>query len=194
MPCGPRIEKRLRDCAPRRIGYLVGMRRSQGSTAMPSHAKTAAASLTCGALLLLAGADARGADPQVIELTQTGCQFLESENGVDRGFAPTSADDCKRINAETGGARVGEAKVLELAPGSYTFKVSNRDVPYELGFWLRAADYDASNPLHKLTKTSVAGGGLLTGVSKDYEVELEPGEYLYSCPLNPTPDYKIVVH
>ncbi len=162
---------------------------------MSCHAKTLAASrLALGALLLLAAADARSADGQVIELTQTGCQFLESENGVDRGFAPASADDCKRINAETGSARVAEAKVLELAAGSYTFKVSNADVPYELGFWLRDADYEPGNPLHKVTKTSVAGGGLLQGVSKDYAVELAPGEYLYSCPLNPTPDYKIVVH
>ena len=42
-------------------------------------------------------------------------------------------------------------------------------------------------------KTSVSGGGLGTGQTKDYEVELEPGEYLYSCPLNPTPDYRLVV-
>jgi len=39
----------------------------------------------------------------------------------------------------------------------------------------------------------VSGGGLTTGTTKDYEVELEPGEYLYSCPLNPTPDYKLIV-
>jgi len=35
---------------------------------------------------------------QVIHLTQTGCQFLESENGVDRGFEPGSAEDCNRLN------------------------------------------------------------------------------------------------
>ena len=38
-----------------------------------------------------------------------------------------------------------------------------------------------------------AGGGLTLGETKDYEVTLEPGEYEYSCPLNPTPDYRIVV-
>ncbi len=71
--------------------------------------------------------------------------------------------------------------------------MTNKDVPYELGFWLREADYDWRNPLDKLTKVSVSGGGLLEGVTKDYEVELEPGEYVYSCPLNPTPDYRIEV-
>jgi hypothetical protein len=145
------------------------------------------------ALAAMSGAapDARAAD--VIELTQIGCQFVESENGVDRGFQPTSADDCKAINAETGAGRLAEAKVLELEPGEYVFRVTNQNVPYELGFWLREADYNPSNPVHKLTKTSVSGGGLTTGLTKDYEITLEPGEYVYSCPLNPTPDYRLVV-
>ena len=143
------------------------------------------------AAISAAATDARAAD--VIELTQIGCQFVESENGVDRGFQPQSADDCKAVNAETGADRLAEAKVLELEPGDYVFRVTNQNVPYELGFWVREADYNPSNPLHKVTKTSVSGGGLATGVTKDYEVTLEPGEYVYSCPLNPTPDYRLVV-
>ena len=129
----------------------------------------------------------------VIQLTQTGCQFLEPEKGVDRGFEPRSAEDCNRINAETGDQRLANAEILELSPGTYTFRVTNTDVPYELGFWLREADYQLGNPLHKLTKVSVSGGGLYEGQTKDYAVDLEPGEYLYSCPLNPTPDYRLVV-
>ena len=116
-----------------------------------------------------------------------------AENDVDLGFTPQSADDCNKINAETGDKRLAEAKVLELEPGDYIFRVSNTDVPYELGFWVREADYQLGNPLHNRTKTSSAGGGLVEGKTQDYEVELEPGEYLYSCPLNPTPNYKIVV-
>jgi hypothetical protein len=152
-----------------------------------------AGGLVLGAAILVAGDQARSADGQVIELTQTGCQFLESENGVDRGFEPQAAEDCNQINAETGSERLAAAEVLELAPGTYTFRVANTDVPNELGFWLRDADYQLGNPVHKLTKTSVSGGGLLEGQTKDYEVELAPGEYVYSCPLNPTPDYKLVV-
>jgi len=143
-----------------------------------------------GALMLAAGS---ASAQEVITLNQTGCQFLESENGIDRGFTPKSANDCNAINADTGAERLAEAKVLELAPGDYIFRVSNTDVPYELGFWLRESDYQLGNPLHKLTKTSISGGGLAQGTTKDYEVELAPGEYLYSCPLNPTPNYKIVV-
>ena len=145
------------------------------------------------AAALFAGGPALAQDATVIELTQIPCQFLESENGVDYGFETTKKADCDAINAETGEARLAKARVMELEPGRYIFRVTNKDVPYELGFWLRESDYDWLNPIHKLTKTSVSGGGLSLGTTQDYEVELKPGEYLYSCPLNTTPDYRLVV-
>ena len=151
----------------------------------------------CIATLALAAAFAAGpasAQPAtVIELTQIPCQFLESENGVDHGYTTTRKADCEAINAATGADRVAAAKVLELTPGKYIFRVTNKNVPYPLGFWLREHDYNWRNPLHQLTKTSVSGGGLGMGQTQDYKVDLEPGEYVYSCPLNTTPDYRIVV-
>ena len=46
-----------------------------------------------------------------------------------------------------------------------------------------------------ISSTSVSGGGLTTGTTRDYEVTLKAGEeYVYSCPLNPTLDYRIVVN
>lgn len=148
-----------------------------------------------GALALAAAfapSSAAAEEAKVITLTQVACQFLEPE-GTDRGFETAGKADCDAINAETGMKRLDGSEVLKLAPGKYVFRVTNQDVPYELGFWVRDADYDWKNPVHKLTKTSVSGGGLTTGTTQDYEVELKPGEYLYSCPLNPTPDYRIVV-
>lgn len=127
-------------------------------------------------------------EPEVIELTQTGCQFIESENGVDHGYVTRAKADCDRINAETADERLAQARTLELEPGHYIFRVYNRDVPYELGFWLRGASL-----LDRALLPSVSGGGLVTGASRDYEIELEPGEYLYSCPLNTTPDYRLTV-
>jgi hypothetical protein len=146
----------------------------------------AAAVLASGMLAVDASAQ------EVIQLTQTGCQFLEPE-GTDHHYQTSKADDCNAINAATGGERVAAAKVLELKPGKYVFRVTNENVPYELGFWLREEDYNWKNPLDKLTKISVSGGGLTPGKTQDYDVELKPGTYLYSCPLNPTPDYKLVV-
>ena len=145
------------------------------------------------AMLTLAAATAAAQEATVIQLTQTGCQFLEPENGVDRAFATTGKSDCEAINARTGEERLAEATTLTLKPGEYTFRVTNENVPYELGFWLRDHDYNFANPLHKLTKISVSGGGLEIGQTQDYHVTLTPGEYLYSCPLNTTPDYRLVV-
>ena len=124
----------------------------------------------------------------VIDLTQTACQFVESENGVDHGFTSGKKADCEAVNAESGAQRLADAKVLKLKPGKYVFRVTNKNVPYQLGFWLRGEGL-----IGRATLPSVSGGGLDEGVTKDYEIVLKEGEYLYSCPLNPTPDYKIVV-
>jgi hypothetical protein len=140
----------------------------------------------------IAGANA-ASDKKIIVLTQTPCQFLESENGVDRGFKSAKKADCDEINLRTGPARLAQSKILELKPGKYIFRVTNKNVPYTLGFWLRSKGYDWRNPVHRFTKTSVSGGGLVIGKTQDYAVTLKPGEYLYSCPLNPTPDYRLVV-
>ena len=146
-----------------------------------------------GLAALGAGSALSSTSPTIIDLTQVGCQFVESENGVDHGFKTRSAEDCNTINGKTGAERLAKANVIKLKPGKYVFRVTNKNVPYQLGFWLRSKGYNPANPLHRLSKTSVSGGGLTLGATKDYEVELKAGEYVYSCPLNPTPDYKLVV-
>ncbi len=132
-------------------------------------------------------------DVTVITLTQTPCQFVEAENGTDHMYTSTMKEDCEKINADSGEARVAASEVMTLKPGKYIFRVTNKNVPYSLGFWLREHDYNWANPIHKATKISVSGGGMDTGKTLDYEVELKEGEYLYSCPLNTTPDYKLLV-
>ena len=124
----------------------------------------------------------------VVELTQTPCQFLESENGVDRGFTSSKKSDCESINAKTGAERLAKAKVLVLKPDKYIFRVANKNVPYPLGFWLRG-----DGLINRARLPSVSGGGLALGTSKDYVIELNEGDYVYSCPLNPTPNYKLIV-
>ena len=128
------------------------------------------------------------AAPQVVELTQVPCQFLESEQGVDQGFKSTNIRDCEAINAKTGKDRLTRAVVLKLKPGQTIFRVTNKNVPYELGFWVRGATL-----VGRATLPSASGGGLTTGKTQDYAIDLKPGEYVYSCPLNPTPDYRLVV-
>ena len=145
----------------------------------------AAAALTAGAF---ATGPARAAsDATVIELTQTACQFVEVE-GSDHGYTSASKADCETINDQTGAERLAKAETLTLKPGKYVFRVTNENVPYALGFWLRG-----DGLVNRATLPSVSGGGLAQGVTKDYEITLTTGEYLFSCPLNPTLDYKLVV-
>ena len=144
-------------------------------------------------LIALAGAllwpaHALSQAPRVVMLTQVPCQFLESEHGQDRGYKSLQAADCEAINARGGEARLAAAKTLELAPGRTVFRVTNRNVPYELGFWLRGASL-----IDRARLPSVAGGGLTSGKTQDYVIDLKPGRYVYSCPLNPTPDYVLIV-
>jgi hypothetical protein len=123
-----------------------------------------------------------------VTLTQVPCQFLESEGGSNHGYRSTKAADCDAINAKTGTQRLTAARPLQLAPGKYVFRVTNRDVPYLLGFWLRGASL-----VERARLPSVSGGGLETGKTLDYAIELKPGNYVFSCPLNPTLDYALIV-
>ena len=120
--------------------------------------------------LLAMHAGSLAAAPTVIELNQVPCQFLEPEGEVNHGFQSRASDDCATINARTGEARLAKVE------------------PLVLGFWLRGAGL-----VSRATLPSVSGGGLTTGKTQDYRITLAPGEYVYSCPLNPTPDYPVVV-
>ena len=142
----------------------------------------------CALGLLLVAGHGVVAETQatLIELTQTGCQFLEPE-GKDHQFKTTSAGNCNKINKQTAKERLNVVKPLRLKPGKYRFRITNKNVPYPLGFWLRGKG------LQRVILPSVSGGGLSMGNSGDYEITLTPGNYVYSCPLNPTPDYPVVV-
>lgn len=138
--------------------------------------------------MLAAPSYAAGEAPRVVTLTQVPCQFLETEGGKGLGYQSTKAADCEAINGRTAKQRLSAAKPLELAPGRYVFRVTNRNVPYPLGFWLRGASL-----LERARLPSVSGGGLETGKTQDYAIELKRGNYVFSCPLNPTPDYVLIV-
>lgn len=135
----------------------------------------------------MTGASHAADDAKIIELTQTHCQFVESE-GKDHGFKSTKKADCEAFNAKDGDQRLAASKTLKLKPGKHVFRVTNKNVPYSLGFYLRG-----DGILARTTLPKVSGGGLTTGTTKDYAITLKPGSYVYSCPLNPTLDYKIVV-
>lgn len=86
-------------------------------------------------------------------------------------------------------------KTLNLKPGKYQFRVVNKDVDKDLGFVIqKAADKQGD-----VMKTAV-DNSFTTALVKKGEfqytgvVELKKGEYVYSCPLNPTPHYTLSVN
>lgn len=131
---------------------------------------------------LATGLATRGEDGVVtLRLVQRPCRFQEAEPNAT--FQATSAKACADLNASTIPGRQGHTIVVPA--GKLRLVVSSQDVPYELGFWIRAF----ATP----TRALAQGGGILPGVAKTYDVELSPGRYVYACPLNPTPDYVIEV-
>lgn len=80
-----------------------------------------------------------------------------------------------------------ETSGLNLTAGYYIFEVSNLEVDKELGFYLQDGS-EAQVENSGLEELVGNGETSRTGV-----VFLAPGQYNYSCPLNPTPHYTLNV-
>jgi hypothetical protein len=87
-----------------------------------------------------------------------------------------------------------ETKTLKLKSGKYQFEVTNKNVDHEVAFFLQTEsdkgkkEMSSTVPNSLLPKMLKQGESALTGI-----VELKKGNYVYSCPLNPTPHYSIIV-
>lgn len=82
---------------------------------------------------------------------------------------------------------------LTLEAGTYKFEVQNSGVDHEVGLVLAPKS-------DEITEADHIQNAYVTQVVKDGEVQeckgevtLEKGEYVYFCPLNPTPQYTITV-
>ena len=88
-----------------------------------------------------------------------------------------------------------ETQELKLVSGKYQFRVVNKNVDKDLGFVIQKekdknADVIKTALPNSFTTTYVKKGKAeYTGI-----VELKEGNYIYSCPLNPTPHYKLIVN
>ncbi|WP_299548135.1 cupredoxin domain-containing protein [Seonamhaeicola sp.] len=84
-------------------------------------------------------------------------------------------------------------KSLTVSEGTYIFAVSNNHVGKDVGLVLVEKGKDVSKPENHIQTAYV------TQVVKDGKVErskatkLTKGEYVYFCPLNPTPQYTLTV-
>ncbi len=82
-------------------------------------------------------------------------------------------------------------KGITLSEGTYQFEVMNNGVDHEVGFVIAPKSMtEQKNHIKEayLTETIMNGKSAKSG-----EVKLTPGEYVYFCPMNPTPEYTITV-
>ena len=184
MECGVIKNSRPPDASPRRIKCRKSREHSnkeQNHAKRPQNAHDSPG----GILAPLASTGVNAAEPTVITLTQTGCQFTEPE-GEDHGFKtwgrPTARPSTRKREKAPRRLQNHHAQARQVY-----FRVTNKNVPYQLGFYLRGAG------VGRLTLPKVSGGGLVKGKSRDYHITLKAGDYYYSCPLNPTPDYALKV-
>ncbi|WP_152286862.1 cupredoxin domain-containing protein [Flavicella marina] len=102
----------------------------------------------------------------------------------------TNAQSAKTIKLEQ---TTGDFSVhgLVLSEGDYVFEIANNGVDHEVGFVIAPKGH--TDQAHHIKEGYVKevvkdGKSSLTNV-----VKLKKGTYVYFCPLNPTPQYEIVV-
>ena len=110
--------------------------------------------------------------------------------GLGIAFASTAQTAEKVVLNQTPGAF--EQTELKLEEGkSYVFEVKNDGVDHKVGFVIAPkGKTDQKNHIKEgyLAKTIANGES-----AQSQTVTLEKGEYVYFCPLNPTPQYSIIV-
>ena len=82
-------------------------------------------------------------------------------------------------------------KAITLSEGTYIFEIANEDVGHNVGFVL--APKGKTDPKHHIKNAYVTKQVTNNTTGHSKEVTLEKGEYVYFCPLNPTPQYTLTV-
>ncbi|PQB05283.1 hypothetical protein [Aureitalea marina] len=96
--------------------------------------------------------------------------------------------DSKRVKLEQTPGEFTQ-QTLKLKPGSYIFEVTNKGIDHAVGFVLAPkSDPDAHIQSAYVTKAIAKGA-----TERSNTTVLTKGEYVYFCPLNPTPQYKLIV-
>lgn len=105
-------------------------------------------------------------------------------------FAFTTSAQDKTVSLEQTNGEFTQ-KSLTLSEGDYFFEITNNSVDHEVGFVLAPkGKTDESNHLKAAYVTQLVK---TNSKSKTNKVTLTKGEYVYFCPLNPTPQYTLIV-
>lgn len=80
---------------------------------------------------------------------------------------------------------------LKLSPGDYVFEVQNNGVDHPVG--LVVAPEGKTDKKHHIQNAYLVSTPKSGESAKSKTVNLKKGTYVYFCPLNPTPQYKLIV-
>ena len=80
-------------------------------------------------------------------------------------------------------------KEVTLKEGNYIFEISNKNVGHQVGFVLVPKGTDASKPENQIKTAYVTKAVGNNSKEQSNITKLTKGEYVYFCPLNPTPQY-----
>ena len=84
-------------------------------------------------------------------------------------------------------------KEVTLEAGSYIFEIANNNVGHQVGFVLVPKGKDASKPEHHIKTAYVTKAVDNNSTETSKVTTLKKGEYVYFCPMNPTPQYTLTV-
>lgn len=82
-------------------------------------------------------------------------------------------------------------KALTLTEGTYVFEISNNGVGHNVGFVL--APKGKTDEANHIKEAYVTAAVVTNTKENTNKVTLKKGEYVYFCPLNPTPQYTLIV-
>ena len=83
-------------------------------------------------------------------------------------------------------------KGITLSEGTYIFEIANVGINHEVGFVL--APKGKTDAEHHIQNAYVTKTVATNTKGRSKEVTLKKGEYIYFCPLNPTPEYILIVN
>ncbi len=87
-----------------------------------------------------------------------------------------------------------QTQELNLTPGQYQFRIVNKNVERDLGFVIQNENDKGLDVMKTAIKNSFTTGYVKKGEAQYTGiVDLKTGNYIYSCPLNPTPHYRLII-
>ncbi|TDS15070.1 hypothetical protein DFQ03_1706 [Maribacter caenipelagi] len=126
---------------------------------------------------------------KVLSILVTALAFSFSANAQDKMMKhqPVKKNALEQTTGEF------TQKSITVSEGTYIFDIANNNVGKDVGLVLVKKEKDASKPENHIQTAYATSAVKNNTVGHSKETKLEKGEYVYFCPLNPTPQDSLIV-